>query len=231
MANTPKEELIERTDRARAAGRAVVIAPPMSRERMADLAAKCGVALPGQIRELVGYAAGFFVDGFAVDFGGEEPFELENAFPCPIAIAADGAGNFWVVDVTAGGWGPVFLVAHDPPVVVLQARDIGAFIDQVFDASETIDIVGLFAREMIWKRNPYVIPYEIALASADTTLREFALQLGDRFAIADLRDVTRGKGFVWGLAGPNAEVRRAGNHLLFAVEQKKRGVLSHLFSR
>lgn len=228
---TPKEELIHGIDLARAGARNVAIDPPLSHDRIADLEAKCGVALPADVRNLVEYAAGFSVGGFVVHFDGAgEPFEFENAFPCPIPIAADGRGNFWIVDVTSGGWGPVLFVAHDPPVVVVQSRDIAAFIGEVFSTGEVGKSTEAPVME-VWKRNPDVISYERALASNDKALGDFARQIGPGFEIADLRAATPGMGFAWGLAGPNAEVRRAGTQLIFATERKKRGMIARLFSR
>jgi len=228
---TPKEELIERIDRARASGRAVAIDPPMSPEHIVDLEARFGTAVPPEIRRACPTCAGFSLDDIRVQFGGQEPFEFESAFPRGLPIAADGAGNFWVVDVASdGSWGPLFFVAHDPPVIVVQAADIASFIDQVFGAREGGEVAEPFVTE-IGKRNPNVITHERALSSADAILRDFAQQLGPNFVITDLRDATPGNGFVWGLAGPNTEVRRAGNELLFATEQKKRGFLSRLLSR
>ncbi len=229
MANL-KKELIAGIDRARAAGRGVTVGPPMSREAIADLEVRSG-EMPREVRDLVEYAAGFSIDGLAVRFAGDEAFEFESAFPRGLPIAADGVGNFWVVDVGAdGSWGAVFFVAHDPPVILIQARDLIAFIEQVSAGANAAELAEPYVTA-IWKRNPHVIPHEQAVASTDDVLQEFAQQLGPDFVIADLRDAAHGKGFVWGLAGPNTEVRRAGNQLLFATERKKRGVLGRLFSR
>lgn len=226
-----KEELTEMIIRARASGHAVTVDPPMPRAAIADLEARCGAALPTEIRELVEYAQGFSVDSFSVRFGGEEPFEFEGAFPHSIPISHDGGGNFWVVDIAADGqWGAVFFVTHDPPVVVLSASDLGSFIAQAFDTPATAHFENQLVAK-IWKRNPYVISREQALASADPVLRAFARELTEDYVIADLRDSVRGKGFVWGIAGPDTDVRRAGSELLFATEKRKRGMLARLFSR
>jgi hypothetical protein len=224
-----KEVLIERIDRARASGRAVTIDPPMTRDQINDLESRCG-ALPPDVRELVEYTAAFSVDGIAVDFRGEQPFEFGAMFACSVPIATDGEGNFWVVDVDSGGaWRAVFFIAHDPPVAILQARDVASFLDQVFDARGASALKGDSVTQ-IWKENPYVVSRAQALTSPDAAVRTFAAQVKDNFTIADLRDCERGKGFVWGAAGPNTEVHRAGEELLFAIEQKKRGLLARLFS-
>jgi hypothetical protein len=225
-----KELLVELVDRARASGRVVTIDSPATPDAIADLESRCG-ALSGHVRELVQYAAGFSVDELAVRFLGEHPFEFEGVFRCGIPIATDGAGNFWVVDVGAdGSWRSVFFVAHDPPVVLVQARDLGAFIDQVFERPGR-ELTRDEAVVRIWKDNPHAMARAEAVMSSDPAVRAFAQQLGDGFVVVDLRAGREGTGFPWGSAGPKTEVRRAGDDLLFAVEQKKRGALARLFPR
>jgi hypothetical protein len=225
-----KKLLVEQIDRARASGRAVTIDFPATRDAIADLESRCG-SVSGDIRDLVSYAAGFSFEEFAVRFIGDYPFEFQGMFACSIPIATDGAGNFWVVDVGPdGSWRSVFFVAHDPPVALLQARDIGIFVQQTFELPRR----ALLSSEVvarIWKDNPYTMPRAQAMRSSDPVIRTFAQQLDDGFIIADLRAGQQGTGFVWGSAGPNTEVRRAGEHLLFATEQKKRGAFARLFSR
>lgn len=230
MAN-PKERLIERTRRAQATGRTVVIMPAATAGELRDVESRCG-PLPTQIQELFAHTSGFSVNGVEIDFRGEYPFEFDELFARSMPIAADGEGNFWVVDVSSSGeWGVVFFVAHDPPVVAVQARDLAAFVDQVFDASDASAMKQDDALLLIWERNPYVVSRAQALASSDLLLKAFAAEIPGTFAIADLRDAVPGQGFVWGSAGPNTDVRRAGEQLLFAIEQKKAGLFSRLFLR
>jgi hypothetical protein len=227
-----KKRLEERIERARSSGRAVTIDSPATRDEIDRLRSRCG-GLPPEILELVESVAAFSVDGIRVNFRGEEPFEFEGMFACSIPIATDGQGNFWVVDVRPdGAWGVVFFVAHDPPVAIVQARDVASFIEQLFDARDgsaiSDDVIAT-----IRKRNPHVIPREQALASPDVVVRAFAGQVDESFAIADIRDGAPGQGFVWGTAGPDTAVRRAGEELLFAIEKKKKktGPFARLFSR
>lgn len=231
---TAKNELIAQIERARSSGRRVTVHPPLSIEQMADLETRSGASLPIEIRELIEYAGGFSVDDFAVMFGVDEPFECEGLLPSGIPIATDGVGNFWIVEVGDDGgglWGPVLFVAHDPPVIIVQAPDVAAFIGEVFTATDPSELPEPYVAE-VWRRNPYVIPRSEALASKDDALRSFAQQLSDAFLIADLRNAEVGRGFVWGLAGPNTDVRRHRDRsLLFATEQKRPGLLARMFSR
>jgi hypothetical protein len=222
-----REVLGEGIDRARATGHVVTIDPPMTSERIAELESRCG-ALPPDVRALVEYTAGFSIDDVAIDFSGREPFELEALFPCSVPIGTDGEGNFRVVDVSSGGeWGAVFFIAHDPPVAILQARHLASFLRQILDTPERAATKD--AANRIWSDNPDLVSRAEALASPDPAVRALAEQVSDEFAIADIRE--EGKGFVWGAAGPNTVVRRAGEELVFAIQQKKkRSVFSRLFS-
>jgi hypothetical protein len=212
------------------AGRAATMDSPATHQAIADLEARCG-ALPSEIRELVLSAAGFSFGEFTVRFIGDYPFELKELFSGGIPIATDGTGNFWVVDVGVNGtWRSVFFVAHDPPVVLLQARDLGEFVTQVFELPHR-GLPSTTAIAQVWNDKPYTMTRAQALMSPDTAVRTFALQLDDRFVIVDLRSGEEGSGFVWGGSGPNTQIHRAGEDLVFAIEQKKGGVMSRLFSR
>jgi hypothetical protein len=224
---SPKETLIERVDRAKKRELVAVVHPPLAGDEISVLEARCGGALHVEIKDLVEYAGGLTLNDIVMDFAGREPFEFE-AFPRALPIATDGKGNFWVIDIVSRcTWRAVTFIADDPPVVMLQARDVGSFIEQVFDTPDAERLKNEHVSR-IWKEN-LVIPRARALASQDFAIRSFAQQFDDRFVIADLHEGERGQGFAWGIAGPNTEIHRAGDDLLFAIEQKKRGVLTRFF--
>ena len=225
-----RELLQDRVDRAHGDGRVVAVDPPMTSDEIGALEVRCG-ALPSDVRELAGYAAGLTVDGIVVRLSGHDFFEFPAMFPCGIPIATDAQGNFWVVDVSLSGtWRTVFFVAHDPPVAMIQARDLASFIEQLFDVPDLRAATEIGVTR-IHDNNPYAIPRSVAQSSSDPAIRALAARVDDRFVIIDLRANEEGTGFVWGSAGPNTAVHRAGEELLFAVEQKKRGLLQRLFAR
>jgi hypothetical protein len=102
-----------------------------------------------------------------VELAGEELCFAEGAFgvdlsgiaPDGLPVAADGFGNHWIVDVRDGRPAEVLFVAHDPPVVVLQARGLGDFLVQWFesgldpDGDSPLDAVHEAANE-VWRRPP-----------------------------------------------------------------------------
>jgi hypothetical protein len=83
----------------------------------------------------------------------------------------------------------------------------------------------------IWKADPWLISARDARTVQDPVVSNFAGQLPENFRLADLRSREVGSGFSWGLAGPNAEVRRDGAELLFGVEQKAPSFLKRVLTR
>jgi cell wall assembly regulator SMI1 len=134
----------------------------------------------------------FGTDVVRVELSGEELCFAEGAFevdltgiaPDGLPVATDGFGNHWVVDVRDGRLAEVLFIAHDPPVVLLQARSLGDFLVQWFesgldtDEDSPLDAVHEAANE-VWRRPP------------------------DQW---DARTAEPGTGIPW--AGPNAAVRQ-----------------------
>jgi hypothetical protein len=60
-------------------------------------------------------------------------YEHRDVFPLGLPIAADGAGNFWVLDLTAREMAAaaVFFACHDPPIVLYQSPGLGHFLREV----------------------------------------------------------------------------------------------------
>lgn len=184
--------------------------------------------LPNEIRDLLEYSTGIDLESIGkVNFMGATNSQFTEALPFTVALLPDGSGNFWVVDVngTTGAWGTVFFVSHDPPVIVVQAPELGAFLSQLLDPVHSkppnaLNYVPRVSASQIWKNDPWLIPVRTARTVKDPVVSAFAQQLPESFRLADLRPREIGSGFSWGLAGPNAEVRRHNEDLLFAVEQK-----------
>ena len=59
---------------------------------------------------------------------------LDDTFPAGLPIAADGYGNFWVLDLgfEARERARVFYICHDPPVVLYQAPSLADFLREAF---------------------------------------------------------------------------------------------------
>jgi cell wall assembly regulator SMI1 len=195
--------------------------PPLTEEELATFEASLPCPLPESIRELLELASGF-EGGFAdtVDFAGRFAFAME-AFPHGLPIASDGAGNFWVADLSAQSteFGPIYFACHDPPIIAYQSASLSEFLGELLDPSTDVGAVETVYEEgamKIWKEDPDALPKGKALASSDATLRGFALNVPDGFLIVDLRNAPVGAGFSWGRFGADTRVLRHGTEPLFA---------------
>ena len=195
--------------------------------------------IPNDIRELLKFASGFEFSGLAeITFNGVGQFGFEEIFPNSVQLAGDGFGNFWILDIDKNGnWGQVFYVCHDPAVVVKHSDNLSEFIQHIDDfgkngKASNLDIIHEKSVMEIWQDDNNFIELDNARQSNDTTLKEFALSLGDNFVIADLRNKPNKSGFAWGKFGPKIEnAVRHKSELLWAIEKpiKKGGFLSKLF--
>jgi hypothetical protein len=221
-------------------GRAVTLEllPGLSRSELEDFARQVPCRVPPEIAELLGACRGFYGTVEQVDFTGRDlSFEFEAVFPYGLPIAADGYGNFWVVDLGPDTvrWGPIYFACHDAPVILYQASSLEEFLSELFRMFKPphrslIDDVHEDRLARVWQTNPGVLSYEQCLQSDDQILSAFARELDDSFQIIDLRRAKPGDGFSWGRYGPNTVVERFGMHAVFAY-QRRRSFFSRLFGR
>jgi hypothetical protein len=212
--------------------------PGLSRAELEDFARGVPCRVPPEIEELLGFCRGFYGTVEQVDFTGRDLwFEFEAVFPYGLPIAADGYGNFWVVDLSPDmvRWGPIYFACHDAPVILYQADSLEQFLGELFRMFKPphrslVDDVHEDRLAHVWQTNPGVLSYEQCLQSDDPILSAFARELDDTYQIIDLRRAKPGDGFSWGRYGPNTLVKRFGMHAVFAY-QKRRSLLSRLFGR
>ncbi len=211
---------------------------PLPSESISDLRF-CGLPapIPNDIQELLQFARGFTFPPIGdLDFTFEcWPTPYGPLHHCGVNLAGNNE-KFWLQDIRddTGAWGPVFLVCKDPPVLVLQAPCLAAFLEQIFN----IGRVGhknalLFAQNeaavRILDQEPWLIPVRTARHSCDPLLSKFARKLPRAFQVADLRGLEIGSGFGLGIWGADTVVRRHGDELLFAVG--KEGLGRRLFKK
>ncbi len=162
---------------------------------------------------------------------------MEDILPRAIPLCGYGFGNFWVVEVQrSGAWGPIFFANHDPPVLVVQARDMATFIDEVFslgrpDRKSAIDEVHDAASTRIWREEPWGKQASSLVNAPDETLCTFTKTSNADDLVVDLREQIVGSGFAWGRHGPNTGVKRYGAALVFAMLAlaKKSGFFKRVF--
>lgn len=186
--------------------------------------------MPEELRELLGFSAGMEGCLAGIDFTGEcMMFEMEDLFPRGLPVAADGCGNFWVLDLTpqTTRTAPVFYASHDAPVILYQCSDLASFMGEVFRGytaphRSLVDDVHEDRLFNVWRKNPGVLSRAQALTAADPVLAEFVASLPENFEIVDLRKVEPGMGFSWGRYGADTELKRHGHERIFAYRKPER---------
>jgi hypothetical protein len=201
--------------------------PPLTEGELSAFEAGLPCALPDAIRELLKFARGFdgVLDG--IEFADSSEFGLEEIFPHARTLAADGYGNFWVVDLTqeSKSFGPIFYACHDAPVIVFQSDSLLHFIQEVIRfgnkpwKSEIDDVHETFSGR-IWLENPCVLSFAQSLASGDPELKAFAQSLDESWEFADLRHPKLGDGYSWGRYGAKTLNMRHGDKRIFACQKK-----------
>ena len=213
--------------------------PGLDAEADARFESSLPCALPEEIRELLLFCRGFEgVVADQVDFTGQDMlFGHEVLFPHGVPIASDGFGNFWVVDLSSDStdFGPIWFACHDAPVILYQSAGLTEFLSELFKTCEPpykslVDDVHEDRIREVWRTNPNVLSHQDCEESTDSVLQEFAGSLDPSYEIIDLRAANPGDGFSWGRYGPNAVLRRHGNHPVFAYQRKK-GLLGRLFGK
>ncbi len=207
--------------------------PPLTDAQLRAVESSLPCALPAEARELLVYSRGMEGILEGVEFSGFDwSFALEGIFPHGIPIAADGSGNFWVVDLTSDStsWGPIFYACHDAPVIVLQTDSLAHFISEWLRLGNPpwqseIKEVHDEHESRIWRDNPGVLTHAQCLASGDADLAAFAGSLDEGWQFIDLRHPRLGDGFSWGRYGPQTANRRFGEVRLFAYKRLPRKTL------
>jgi len=207
----------------------IILKEGLSDDQIDQLAARLpGAQIPREIRELLQFSSGFSFAGLdGISFDGVNQLGFETLFPASVQLAGDGAGNFWIVDVSPmGEWGAVFFVCHDPAVVIKQSEDLAEYLQQIDELGKKPDqsTLSLFLERTmtrIHNQDNGFVDLASARSSDDAALREFAAGLPDHFVIADLRDKPIQTGFAWGKYGPDIDTAVRHEHLLiWGVETK-----------
>jgi hypothetical protein len=216
--------------------------PPSTSAEITSLESRLPCPLPEDIRELLLYCRGSscealdFVD--FIDFTGADcMFEYADAFPHGLPFAADGCGNFWVVDLWPDSrtWGPIYFACHDAPVILYQSASLQDFVEELMKAlmppfKSAVEDVCRDDLYNVWGTNPGVMSHEECIQSGDPELIAFATERGPKFQFIDLRNAKVGHGFSWGRYGAETTVRRWGRLPVFGYEKpERRGLWARVF--
>lgn len=179
----------------------VELAPPLAPAEIDQFERQQPEPLPSTIRDLLGLAGGFTLLGEHVDFRGQIQSEFEPPFTCGLPIYTDGFGSFWTAHIApdTGDWSPIFFVSPDPPVIVVQSRDLADFLVELFNRfrpGEASALDQVYALSLdIWSQDRGIHRAAELRNCADPVLEAFASGLQDEDLIADLRERTIGSGF------------------------------------
>src|SRR5829696_6225854 len=212
--------------------------PGLSNTEWQDFANRVPGRIPPEIAELLGACSGFYGTVEQVDFSGRDlMFEFDAAFPYGLPIAADGYGNFWVVDLlpAAMQWGPIYFACHDAPVILYQADSLDQFLRELFRMFEPphqslVEDVHEDRLAHVWQTNPGVLSHEQCLRSQDPILSAFARELDESFQIIDLRLAKPGDGFSWAVTGRRPR-SNAFAHMPCSPNKKPKSIISQLLGR
>ncbi|MBC7928838.1 MAG: SMI1/KNR4 family protein [Bryobacteraceae bacterium] len=216
--------------------------PGLTADELDDFSRSLRVAPPDDVLDLLRFCSGIEGTLDQLDFTRRslgDGFGLDFLVPHGVAIAHDGCGNCWVVDIPpeSPGWGPIYFLCHDAPVMLLQAATVRQFVTELFKMytpphTSLVDDVHEDRLFDVWRRNPSVISHATALASPDSDLKTFAAGLGTSFEFIDLRGAPIGMGFSWGRFGARTEVKRFGGSPIFAYRKpEKMSLFSRLFGQ
>ncbi|MEO7979619.1 MAG: SMI1/KNR4 family protein [Sporichthyaceae bacterium] len=207
------------------AGDPVVLAlrPGVDDAGIAAVQAGYPVPLPAELVRLLRVTGG--VDGLLdLDLtGGSHDVELPELLPAGHPVAADGAGNFWLLDLTPDTTevAPVFFFCRDAPVLLYQAPDLATFLDEALRTHEPphTSLVADVREDRlhdVWGSRPGALSFRAAMADGDQALRDFAGPLGSAWTFVDLRHRAVGEGVAWGRFGPRTRLARHGWERIFA---------------
>lgn len=201
----------------------VELRPGLGDAAVSRLQARYRAPLPSELVDALRTTSGA-EQLLGLDLTGEShSVEAGPLLPAGHPIAADGSGNFWLLDLTPDTTesAPVFFLSHDPPVLLYQAPDLEAFVAAALERGappfrSVIDDVREDRAYDVWGSRPGVRSRASALAGPDQALREFAQSLDDDWTIVDLRHREVGMGVAWGRYGPRTRLARHGWERIFA---------------
>jgi hypothetical protein len=181
-----------------------------------------GVPLPHELARLLAATSGAdtLLD---LDLTGERhSIEIAELLPAGHPVAADGYGNFWLLDLTPDtvDTAPVFFACHDAPVLLHQADSLAEFVDEAVKMLEPphasrVDDVHEDRLHEVWRTRPGELTWQQAMSSGDGALRDFAEGLDPAWTLVDLRRREVGMGVAWGAHGPRTRLARHGWERIF----------------
>jgi hypothetical protein len=208
----------------------LALQPGLTDAEIAAVRGQYPVPLPAELERLMSFTRG--AGGLLeLDLTGRlHSIEISELLPAGHPVAADGYGNFWLLDLTPDSTevAPVFFACHDAPVLLYQAPDLATFVDEALKMLEPphrslVHDVHEDRLYDVWGSRPGAVPRPVAAESPDLALREFAESLDADWTLVDLRQRQVGMGIAWGCHGPGTRLARHGWERIFANAPDPRG--------
>ena len=195
---------------------------PAAVERLRATYAGLGATLPRELTDLLAVTTGAD-ELLELDLTGQlHSVEAGELLPAGLPVAADGFGNFWLLDLTPDTveTAPVFFLSHDAPVLLHQADSLAEFVDEAVRMLEPphdsrVDDVHEDRLHTVWGTRPGQLSWQQAVSSGDGALRDFAERLDPTWSVVDLRQRAVGMGLAWGAHGPRTRLARHGWERIF----------------
>jgi hypothetical protein len=197
--------------------------PGLEPREVAGIQSQFAVPLPRELTRLLACTSGTeaLLD---LDLSGDR-HSIEAAaelLPAGLPVAADGFGNFWLLDLTPDtvDVAPVFYLSHDAPVLLHQADSLADFLDEAVKTLEPphasrVEDVHEDRLHQVWRTRPGALTWQQAMSSGDGALRDFAETLDPTWTVVDLRHREVGMGLAWGAHGPRTRLARHGWERIF----------------
>ncbi len=176
---------------------------------------------------------------------GPSPIIFDNATcygyseltPNATALAHDGFGNYWVLDLDDNGnLGKVFFSCHDPAVIVLNSQSLNEFLFHLLEfykdpSNNHLNEIHDKTAFSIWKSGGSTVSKK-EFINANPEFRIFLSKyVGDNWTIADLRKSENKDGFAWGKYGPNQLIERHPSKLIWVIKNKKQGIFARFVDK
>lgn len=200
----------------------VVFLPALTSAEVNALEAELGGKLPADFREMALLIGGIECS-YDIAFRGDADGQyLEGFLDRALYLAPDGCGNSFNLDVTSAGSekADIFFACHDAPVMTYVCHGMEAFLDLIcrnhsFPQDDTLDRLIEDRIFNVWTTHDRSVSVSQARESSDQVVRDFAASLPDGYFVVDLRDRVPGSGVPWGRFGPETDLKRCGEELIF----------------
>lgn len=181
-----------------------------------------------ELEELLKFTRGFKPPGGFLDeiyFDNFSDIHFKSLFSHHVTFVGDGIGGYWIQEINQKGeLGQIYLLGHDPAVLIKQAENLTEFLIQIDEYFKEVEesffskIYNNIASDIYFGKGKLLEQGE-AINSTDKLIADFASNYNEDWFIADLRNAKNGEGFR--LEAGYDETIRLGHELIWALKKYK----------